>query len=273
VIFAEPVGSCADLVATVLKPLIASGRPRWEVGRLSVLTDVRLMRQRLNGTALPFSEDVQYIYDSQIEEAEILVLNKVDLLSPQYAQEVANKARQRYPGKNVLLQSSLREGDIQRWLAALHTDARDDEPPSLSIDYERYSHGETGLAWYDAALAIDLSADTARATVERLVEQLRIALKRRGQPVGHLKIRVRHAGGSVKVSITNEDELPPELSAVFGKHLDVTINARAEDSAESLQTVVREGVRRALAGPGTAWAVASEQSFHPSRPKPYVRMA
>ncbi|MGA2380559.1 MAG: GTP-binding protein, partial [Spirochaetia bacterium] len=47
VVFAEPVGSCTDLVATVMKPLAEAQGPSRKIGSLSVLTDIRLIRQRL----------------------------------------------------------------------------------------------------------------------------------------------------------------------------------------------------------------------------------
>jgi G3E family GTPase len=271
-IFAEPVGSCTDLIATVLKPLIVAGRAGREVGRLSVLTDVRLLRQRLLGGALPFSEDVQYIYDCQVEEAEILVLNKSDLLKPDAAREVKEAALARYPEKTIFLQSSYDKTDILRW-----TDELDKtESPAhrvIPVDYDKYGHGEMGLAWYDVALSIDLSEDKGKEAVHRLVQELRDSVKRRGRPLGHLKIHLQHPEGSLKMSITDDPVPPSELQKISGRHLDVTINARAEDTAEDLQTAIREGMQRALSGAGIVWAISNEESFHPSRPRPFLRMS
>jgi G3E family GTPase len=272
VIFAEPVGSCADLIATVLKPLIASGRAGREMGRLSVFTDARLLRQRLRGGALPFGVDVQYIYDCQIEEAEILVLNKSDLLPPDAAWEAVETARARFPEKTILLQSSFDQADIQRWTEVLNRKTEGLGHRAIPVDYDRYSHGETGLAWYDATLSIDLSEDRGNDTAHRLVVELRDAVRRRGRPVGHLKVHLGHPGGSLKVSITDDLVSPSEMQKVCGRHLDVVINARTEDSAEGLQAAIREGTQRALSGAGIAWAISNEESFHPARPQPYLRM-
>jgi len=116
VIFAEPVGSCTDLIATVLNPLLASNPTGRQIGRLSVFADIRLLRQRLFNRPLPFSKDVQYVFDTQIEEAEILVLNKSDLLPPDAARETLQKAGERHPEKTLLLQSSLDARDLARWV-------------------------------------------------------------------------------------------------------------------------------------------------------------
>jgi Ni2+-binding GTPase involved in maturation of urease and hydrogenase len=273
VIFAEPVGSCADLVATVLKPLAASRGSLAEVGRLSVFTDIRLIRQRLFGRALPFSDDVLYIFDSQIEEAEVLVLNKSDLLPAQAATEVMEKARERYPGKTVRLQSSFRQGELEGWVDILSARGVAAGRKTVPVDYDRYANGEMSLAWYDAFIVIDLPAEIGREVAERLMDALRSATQRRGRPLGHVKIFVRHEAGAFKTSIWNEKDDPEGLRLVAGSHLEVTINARTEDSAEGLRSAIREAVSLALSEKGVSWKVTNEESFHPSRPRPFLRMA
>src|SRR5262245_28757574 len=60
VIFAESVGSCTDIVATVLKPLLRF-RPDAQT-TVSTFTDVRLLRMILSGASNSFDETVNYIY-------------------------------------------------------------------------------------------------------------------------------------------------------------------------------------------------------------------
>ena len=272
VVFAEPVGSCTDLVATVLKPLVASNQAERRIGRLSVFTDIRLLRQRLFNRPLPFSEDVQYIFDTQIEEAEILVLNKADLLSTDAAREILQKGNERYPDKTLLLQSSLDSANLQTWIDTLEKNDGGSEHRAIRVDYDRYAHGEMGLAWYDASLAIDLPADKGREVARRLIHELRMAVHGAGRPVGHLKIHVRHAGGSFKLSITEDPAEPAEVHAVDGAVLEVTINARTEGGAGALQSTVREAVARAVSGNGNTLRLLQEAAFHPSRPEPSLRM-
>ena len=61
VVFAESVGSCADIVATVVKPLLTLGDEHIQPGSFSVFVDSRLYLHHLLGESLPFSEDVVYI--------------------------------------------------------------------------------------------------------------------------------------------------------------------------------------------------------------------
>jgi len=106
VVFAESVGSCADLVATVLRPLLALAQGLAPAS-LSVFADCRLLRRRLTGAEMPFSEDVMYIFDQQIEEAGLLVVSKVDLLPAPALDDLRARVEKRYPGKPVLFHSAL----------------------------------------------------------------------------------------------------------------------------------------------------------------------
>ena len=107
VIFAESVGSCADLVATVIKPMLQLHSSSLKPTSFSVYVDSRLLRLRLLGNLLPFTDDVIYIFEKQIEEAGLVVINKIDLLSEVKLKEVEDLFNQVYPQKTYLLQDSL----------------------------------------------------------------------------------------------------------------------------------------------------------------------
>ena len=62
-------------------------KDRFQVAPFSVLVDVRQvrtlerLRKSLHNAASPrFPENVMYIYEKQLEEADLIVLNKADLL-------------------------------------------------------------------------------------------------------------------------------------------------------------------------------------------------
>jgi G3E family GTPase len=88
IFIAEPVGSCTDLMATVVLPLQKVYQLPIAISPLSVLLDAeRLWRhyfgERRSGEKMKrdFSEEVKYIYLKQMEEAEVLVIHKCDRLS------------------------------------------------------------------------------------------------------------------------------------------------------------------------------------------------
>src|ERR1700754_3517027 len=66
IIFAESVGSCADLVATITRPL-GKFHPEIPVV-LSVFADASLLWSLMNGDSCFLDDSVQYIYKKQLEE-------------------------------------------------------------------------------------------------------------------------------------------------------------------------------------------------------------
>ena len=81
VFLAEPVGSCTDLVATVSYPLRRLYGDRFEVAPLSVLVDPKRCARVLGvgpESDRKFSQKVVYVYEKQLEEADLIVVNKCD---------------------------------------------------------------------------------------------------------------------------------------------------------------------------------------------------
>src|SRR5687767_1368490 len=111
VILAEPVGSCTDLVATVVQPLKDLYAGRFSVAPYAVLFKpshgLRILRQE---QAAGFSPKAAYIFRKQLEEADAILINRIDEMSPAEREELAVLVRREYPGVPVLPVSA-RTGD------------------------------------------------------------------------------------------------------------------------------------------------------------------
>src|SRR4030095_659906 len=95
IIFAESVGSCTDLVATVAKPFALHNSGTRIV--ISVFADAYLMHSVMKGTSCFIEEAVQYTYRKQLEEADIIVINKTDLLNDVELQYLKGIITSSYP--------------------------------------------------------------------------------------------------------------------------------------------------------------------------------
>src|SRR5215472_4102033 len=88
VILAEPVGSCTDLVATVVQPLKDLFGERFQVAPYAVLFKpshgLRILRDETGGG---FSPKAAYIFRKQLEEADAIVINRIDEITPQVLKE------------------------------------------------------------------------------------------------------------------------------------------------------------------------------------------
>ena len=81
-LFAEAVGSCVDLVRTVINPLLQRREVALQTVTLSVLADARLLQDYLAGRPLPWSlPALHYLFERQLAEAPLLVATKADLLA------------------------------------------------------------------------------------------------------------------------------------------------------------------------------------------------
>src|SRR5687768_4933933 len=150
VFIAEPVGSCTDLVATVTYPLRRMYGDRFTVAPLSVLLDPeRALRVFGLAEGRAFSDKVLYIYRKQLEEADIIVINKCDTLAVADLARLREILAREFPHATVLA-ASARNGDgLQPWFERLL--AQDQVARRvMEVDYEIYGDGEARLGWLNA---------------------------------------------------------------------------------------------------------------------------
>src|SRR6266849_3053341 len=106
VFIAATVGSCTDLVATVTYPLRRIYRNNFSIAPLSVLVDpIRALRVFGLENGGKFSEKVLYIYFKQIEEADLVVISKADLLDEPRLENLRAVISSKFPRKEIIFAS------------------------------------------------------------------------------------------------------------------------------------------------------------------------
>lgn len=256
VLFAESVGSCTDLIATVLKPLLQQ-HPEWQP-TVSVFADAGL----LNDTATGFDETVNYIFNKQLEEAKVIVVSKTDLLD---ITDLKTKMQTRYPGKIILYQNSFDETHIARWLKTLDTIPFTKDLPSLEIDYDTYGAGEAKLAWLDQQLKIDSPTHQAQHAALALAK----AIAQTPHPIGHLKFLLDN---TTKISYTATgatDSPEPQPAA----NTTLLINARVQTDPDTLSKQVNTAIKMIETQFNCTITTVSEACFQPGYPRPTHRLA
>jgi Ni2+-binding GTPase involved in maturation of urease and hydrogenase len=275
VIFAESVGSCADLVATVVKPMLQLQGSLYQPTSYSTFVDVRLLRMRLNDIPLPFSDGVVYIFDKQLEETNLLVINKMDLLPENQRNKVLQQVQEAYPDKVLFPQTSLEPEGVKGWLELMEAGKIPLPAASLEIDYNRYGNGERQLAWLDEELVFDIPDGSLRTAVVEIMRAILEGIQGRNAPIGHIKTVWRGSGGGeTKFSFTTQVDpgWEKEIPELLGSQLTLLLNARVELPAEDLKTLVYEAVKDSAQKVGAGWRVAGLQAFHPGYPKPTYRL-
>jgi Ni2+-binding GTPase involved in maturation of urease and hydrogenase len=271
VIFAESVGSCADVVATVIRPLLElSVRP----ASYSVFVDSRLLLQRLRGLPLPFSENIIYVFDMQLEEAGVLVINKSDLLSPDSLRDLQSLAQARWPQKVFCAQNATAADGVTTWLHLIEEVTTPGMEP-LDIDYARYGNGEAELAWLDMRLTIELPNHDGRGFIIALWNRLQKELAQAEIAIGHVKLTTTDTIPPVKMSLTTAHgaQEPAEMPPLIAPRLSLILNGRAQTSADPLATLVNSALEATCIEQRAALHVISSEQFHPDIPRPTHRMA
>lgn len=266
VIFAESVGSCADIVSTVLNPLLKY-RPDAQLS-LSTFVDVRLLNLVLNGQTNPFDETVLYIFNKQLEEAGIVVISKIDLISAEELASIQGLMEAKYPDKTLLYQNTFDSQNLQVWLDVLETETITSPQLSLNIDYDIYAKGEAQLAWLDQAMVI--SGKNAQVAVQALVYTIYEKIQRQNLPIGHLKFLI---DGQHKISFTaiHQDQALLQLPASVS--IELLINARIETSPALLQELVQEAINNIEDAYSCECAVQDSSCFQPGYPVPVYRFS
>ena len=275
VFIAEPVGSCTDLRSTVSYPLRRMHGDNYTIAPLSVLADpIRAQRVLRLKTGKQFSSKVMYIYEKQLEEANIVVINKTDLVTLAELDELDAAIRARWPGTHVMRICARTGEGVDRWLQAIVADELTGGS-TMEIDYDRYAEGEALLGW------LNLTADLSGAEFDgnRFLLDLSAAVETRllseVVDIAHLKMTLLPSEGP-DIAVVNlvRAGADPELSHQLTDPLtegELLLNLRAEGTPEAIREGVMQSLREVSATYRIGVVVRNVSAFCPSRPVPVHR--
>ena len=279
VFIAEPVGSCTDLVATVTYPLRRIYGDRFAIAPLSVLVDPqRALRVFGLGAGRGFSDKVVYIYRKQLEEADLVVINKCDTLAESDLTQLRATLAREFPHAEVLAASARRGDGLDPWFERLL--AQDQVArQAMAVDYAVYADGEARLGWLNATLAITGEREfDANALLEDFVGKIQARLAGSGSEVAHLKMTFSPDGGLNDIAAVNlvRSDFVPELSLRLEQPCSsgqLILNLRAEAAPELLKSAVEASVAALpVSHPGLRVALEHLEHFRPGKPQPTHRM-
>ncbi len=288
VFIAEPVGSCTDLMATVLLPLEKIYQKPLTISPMSVVIDSARLELAMadelkdkSGRRSGFTADVWYIFEKQIEEAEILVLNKIDLLKKGRIGRIEQWLKQKHPDKKIFRVSTETGEGLEEWFELL-TSSQSHPVALVEMDYERYSSGEARMGWYNATLGVHSTGRPldANRILKGLARDIQSDLESAGAETAHFKMSLTRGGGGEEESggdmaVINavRNGLVPKLTRTCARKFlvgELLINLRAEAEPELLETVVSRNLRKSRQDWDTVWK--AQASFKPGRPSPTHRV-
>jgi len=281
VFLAEPVGSCTDLVATVSVPLQQVYGESYLVAPLSVLVDpVRALRVLgLDDQGRKFSANVLYIYRKQLQEADHIVINKIDAVSAEQLQTLKDALAREFPEARVFEISARDGAGLEDWFEVLLAEELDSQR-YLEIDYAKYADGEALLGWLNATLIVQAGEEEfdGNALLKELAGSLRVYLSEQNINVAHLKMTLTPVGDPFEIAAINlvRDDGEPELSHHLLEPLDegeLLLNIRAECDAQDLKRGCEEAFEEVLKiRLGLDFEVRHSEAFQPGKPVPTHRV-
>jgi CobW/HypB/UreG family nucleotide-binding protein len=249
VIFAEPVGSCTDLSATILQPIQQAFSDTFQLAPLTVLVDPARTRE---------DADIAFLFQKQLEEADLVCYTKSD----------------RYPdpprGINTRQVSARTGQGVAAWLDEVMSGSLGGT--LLDIDYERYAQAEAALAWLNAEADVACDPPISPAmllgpfldALDRLLTDARI-------PIVHLKALDQTPEGLLKAALCANGEEPSvegALDASPARNHHLLINLRARSAPDPVRAIVERAIEIL---PGQVSDLRLN-CFSPAAPKPERRL-
>lgn len=272
VIIAEPVGSCTDLSATIIQPLKQYWDSKVTVSPLTVLADPSRLTSILDGEKGGLHEDAAYIFHKQLEESDIILINKVDQLSANNLETLKQRTMKVYPSATVLTISAISGNGVDEWLN-IAMSSNEAGKRIVDVDYDIYANGEAVLGWLNGTVSLQGVVTDWDDFVHTFLRDLSKKFDDNKQAVGHVKVIAENGTRFVVGNITGTgDTLSFRGSAGNGERVKMIINARVETSPGELDKIVRDTLFSLTEGKYET-EILAWRYLQPGRPEPTHRFS
>ncbi len=269
VTIAEPVGSCTDLSATIMQPLKDRHSDLADLAPMTVMADP----ERLRGILDKKYSTAAYIVTKQFDEADIILINKIDVLDADEVTDLVKRTQERWPGARVMTASVKENTGVEEWLDEVL------RPQAVgrnlaAVDYDLYADGEAAYGWLNATYTFAPSSADAAAAADCLLTALEKGLAGKEAVIGHVKFLFRTDAGQWLGNLTGmadhrtlrREDLPESDAEETAAAFTLIVNARAEIGPKALQDITLAAVDEAFAG----YSITGTEirTLIPGRPNP-----
>ena len=192
--------------------------------------------------------DLRYLYNTQLVEADLIVLNKCDLLDAEQREADLAWLKEHYPPAEVIAISALKEEGLEEFSRALAEGKASMRRPDIGYGGEAFLAAmghmcESYLQYHTAVCCNDFDGNAYLLDMARAVQQ---GVKAAGHDIPHLKLlawepegdfgKVDLLGIGREIEVTHRFERPCTELAVI-------LNASADCPAEEWETLVTQTVK------------------------------
>jgi G3E family GTPase len=246
VIVAEPAGICAELAQTILLPAKMGRDASFAVAPLSVLVDpIRALRVLRRESASRLAQEIFDLYRRQLAEAEIVVINKSDILSADKLAVLRDSLREIASSAKIFSVSAKAGAGLEEWFECLMTKETSVVSDGSSI---RQSALTVSLAWLNCSVSVSSVRyfDSGKLLID-LATCIQSLLQAEGGEVAHLKIALHpeHDGIDLGAVSLDRNDASPELLRNVSEPIqrgELILNARAYGDPEILHSVINRAL-------------------------------
>ena len=258
----EPVGCCVDMVQLVYNNLVAAYPDTYDLAPISAIVDPARYQAIYMGVGEnTFPEYIAYMFKKQLEEADLIIINKTDLLEPAWTEAICAHARTTFPGKTVLAISALEHTGIDAWmkLALTGKTALD----RTDVDMDLVMDGCEKLGWYNKTCQVEGASEVDYGKFnEQFVNLVRTRFVEKNAEIAHLKIASSQGSTVCKTALTSCLNSPATSGALLCEGEAVlNVNIRALMDADNLNALMEDALTETLSAFGLTMQAELSQTF------------
>ncbi|MBL7129999.1 MAG: hypothetical protein ISS45_01110 [Candidatus Omnitrophica bacterium] len=275
VILAEPVGSCTDLMSTVYAPLRKYYRNEIILAPYIVLADAFTILDinKKSGILSPKTKQ-GHLMSWQLREADIIGINKIDLVSSDHIEKVEELLRGINDKSEIITLSAKTGSNVEKITRMI----LEEEAPfcsSVEVDYDIYGAAEAELGWFNGGWSLKSNLQfEPKNFIQNLLTDIAKRVEKKEGRVCHMKIFLSTEEAAVKASLVTMQQgvqftgkMPPSTTIAH-----VTLNIRAALVPEEITKTVNEAlsfVCTEFKAEYTEWHL---ESFRPGFPTPFYKL-
>ena len=262
IIFAEPVGSCVDIVKNVYYDIADNYQDLELAPFTSIIDPVRYQAIYMNKGENTFMPQITYMYKKQLEEADVLLLNKIDTLTSEEIKEIESSIKENFPEKTVVPISAKDRTNFDKWTDTF-MNGQNSAMTDLDIDWDYVCQAENMMAWYNKHLTLE-STDKYDYNIfaSKLMNNLKKIMDGKIE-VAHLKIMLnsgREYCKSALVGSKREITFSEKFNENYDK-VDAIINCRAQTTPDILEQRINEALDKTILETGLKIINQQTQAF------------
>ena len=239
----EPVGCCVDMVRQVYVDLQKNYPEEYELAPVTAVVDpIRYQAIVMQEGENTLPRESAYMFERQLAEAEIFLLNKTDLLTDNEIKAITQSLNENYPDVTVIPICAKDGIGFDKWAEHILS-GKKSKIKSLVMDWDLVFVGAKKMGWYNCSnkiAGINNKRVDMNIFINDLMIQIKEELKKQSIEAVHLKAIVKSGDQFAKAALTSlkNDIFVSHTMNTPVPDAALVINIRAVATPETLSAII-----------------------------------